>query len=164
MQSRSNCIRLSILFDFYYYEPIKNKMVANEEEPSIAVQKYPVIFDKSNKDFHRKGVKKRTGKTFSFLVFIYYLHPDVFLFPFLFWRLLLLLKMTRITARRWCLLTPFWKQQFYVLKLINKNVLEWFQLIMCKEHTVSRSTNLLSRNYTTLCFWLRKEGRRIPKI
>ena len=33
-------------------------MVPNEQELSIAVQKYPVIFDKSNKDFHRKDVKK----------------------------------------------------------------------------------------------------------
>ena len=33
-------------------------MAANKEELSVAVQKYPVIFDKSNKDFHRKDVEK----------------------------------------------------------------------------------------------------------
>ena len=29
-------------------------MAASEEELFIAVQKYPVVLDKSNKDFHRK--------------------------------------------------------------------------------------------------------------
>ena len=37
-------------------------------------------------------------------------------------------------------------------KLINKNVLEWFLLII--KHTLDRSTNLFSRNQPTLCFWL----------
>ena len=40
------------------------------------------------------------------------------------------------------------------------NVLEWFLLIMCNEHTLSRSTNLLSSNHLTLCFWLRREDRK----
>ena len=53
-QSRSNCIRLNILFDCFSYEQIKNKMAANEEELFIAVQRYPVVFDKSKKDFDRK--------------------------------------------------------------------------------------------------------------
>ena len=57
-QSCSNCIRLNIFFDCFSHEQIKNKTAANKEELSIAVQKYPVIFDKSNKDFHRKDVKK----------------------------------------------------------------------------------------------------------
>ena len=33
-------------------------MTANKEELSITVQKYCVIFDKSNNDFHCKDVKK----------------------------------------------------------------------------------------------------------
>ena len=53
-QSRSNCIRLNILFDCFSYEQIKNKMAASEEELFIAVQRYTVVFDKSNKDFNRK--------------------------------------------------------------------------------------------------------------
>ena len=40
------------------------------------------------------------------------------------------------------------------------NVLEWFLLIMCNEHTLSRSTNLLSSNHLTLCFWLWREDRK----
>ena len=57
VQSRSNCIRLNILFDCLSYEQITNKMAANKEELSVAVQKFPVIFDLSNKDFHRKDVE-----------------------------------------------------------------------------------------------------------
>ena len=30
---------------------------------------------------------------------------------------------------------------------------------MCKEHTLSRSTNLLRRNHSTLCCWLKGDGR-----
>ena len=56
-QSRSNCIRLNVLFDYFCYGHIK-KITTNEKEPSIAIQKYPVIFDKSNKDFHRKDVRR----------------------------------------------------------------------------------------------------------
>ena len=49
--------------------------------------------------------------------------------------------------------------------LINKNVLEWFLLKICKEHTLPRSTNLFSKNHphTTLFFWLIKEGWQMPK-
>ena len=37
-------------------------MAASEEELFIVVQKCPVIFDKSNKGFHRKDVKKNVWK------------------------------------------------------------------------------------------------------
>ena len=43
----------------------------------------------------------------------------------------------------------YFGQVFVFCRLINKNVLEWFILIMCKEHILSRSTNL-SRNHPTL--------------
>ena len=33
-------------------------MATSEKELAISVQMYPVIFDKGNKDFHRKDVKK----------------------------------------------------------------------------------------------------------
>ena len=56
-QSHSNCIRLNILFDWFSYKQIK-KMAANEEEPSIVVQKYPVFFDKSNRYFHHEYVRR----------------------------------------------------------------------------------------------------------
>ena len=46
--------------------------------------------------------------------------------------------------------------------LFCKNVLEWFLLITCKEHTLTRSTTLFSRNYPKLCFWLRRECRQMP--
>ena len=47
-------------------------------------------------------------------------------------------------------------------RLINKNELKWLLLIMCKEHSLRRSTNLFSRNHRTLYFWLRREGRQMP--
>ena len=50
---------------------------------------------------------------------------------------------------------------FVFCRLINKNVLEWFLLIMYKEHALIRSTNLFSRNHPLLCFSLRKEGRQM---
>ena len=41
--------------------------------------------------------------------------------------------------------------------IIKKKCMGWFLLIMCKEHTLTRSANLLSRNHPTvtleLCFW-----------
>ena len=40
-QLHSDCLRLNILFDCFSYEEMKNKMAANEEKLSIAVQKYP---------------------------------------------------------------------------------------------------------------------------
>ena len=40
-QLNSDCLRLNILFDCFSYEEIKNKMAANEEKLSIAVQKHP---------------------------------------------------------------------------------------------------------------------------
>ena len=36
--------------------------------------------------------------------------------------------------------------------LIKQKVLEWFLLILCKEHALSRSTNRVSRNYPTFVF------------
>ena len=33
---------------------------------------------------------------------------------------------------------------------------------MCKDHALSRSTNLLNKNHSTLCFCLRREGP--PKL
>ena len=56
--SRSNCISLNVLFDSFSYEQIKNKMAANKEELPIAVQKYPAIFNKSNKGFHHKPQRR----------------------------------------------------------------------------------------------------------
>ena len=37
-------------------------MATNEEELSISVQKCPVTFDKSSKDFHRKDAKKNASQ------------------------------------------------------------------------------------------------------
>ena len=49
------------------------------------------------------------------------------------------------------LTATFYFGKVYVFcRLINKNVLEWFLLIMCKEHSLRRSTNLFSRNHPTL--------------
>ena len=45
----------------------------------------------------------------------------------------------------------FFGQVFVFCRLINKNVLKWY-LLMCKEHTVSRHTNL-NRNHPALCFY-----------
>ena len=46
----------------------------------------------------------------------------------------------------------FYFEQVFVFSRLTKNVLEWFQQIMCKEHTLAISTNLLFRNCLTLCF------------
>ena len=57
-------------------------------------------------------------------------------------------------------LTSYLKHFFVVVvfcKLINGNVFEWFLPIMCKEHTLNRFTNLLSKNHPTLFFCLRRE-------
>ena len=56
----------------------------------------------------------------------------------------------------------YFGQVFVFCRFINKNVLEWFLLIICKEHTLTRSTNLFSRNHLTLCFSLKREGRQMP--
>ena len=51
-----------------------------------------------------------------------------------------------------CLFAMFdFGQVFIFCRIINKNVLKWFQP-MCKEHTLIRSVNTLSRNHLTLCF------------
>ena len=56
----------------------------------------------------------------------------------------------------------YFEHVFALCMLINKNELEWFLLIICKEHPLHRSTNLFSRNHPTLCFWLIREGRQMP--
>ena len=48
----------------------------------------------------------------------------------------------------------YFGQVFVFCWSINKNVLEWFLLIISEKYTLTRSTNLLSRNHSTLCFWL----------
>ena len=51
---------------------------------------------------------------------------------------------------------------FYLTSIFlqfNKNVLEWFLLIINKEYTLTRSTNLLSRSHPTLCYWLRRDAQ-----
>ena len=55
-------------------------------------------------------------------------------------------------------------QVFLFYRLISKNVLEWFLLIICKGHTLTIFTNPFSGNHPTLCFWWRREGRYIPYI
>ena len=52
-------------------------------------------------------------------------------------------------------------EQIALAAIFYLNVLEWFLLIMCKEPTLSRSTNLYSRNHPTLCLWLRRKDRKI---
>ena len=54
----------------------------------------------------------------------------------------------------------YFGQVLIFCRLINKNVLEWFLLIMCKEHTLSRSTKLINRNHPTLCFCLRRQSQK----
>ena len=52
-------IRNSIMFCSHIKTQTTNQsMAVNEEELSITVQRYPVLFDKSNKEFHRKDVKR----------------------------------------------------------------------------------------------------------
>ena len=41
---------------------VQNKMAINEEDLSISVQKYAVLFDKGYKEFHWKDVKKNAWK------------------------------------------------------------------------------------------------------
>ena len=62
-QSCLNCIQLNILFDCFSYRQIKNKLTAKKVEISIAVQKYSVMFDKSNKHFDCKDVNKNAWET-----------------------------------------------------------------------------------------------------
>ena len=53
----------------------------------------------------------------------------------------------------------YFKQFFAFCMLINKNVLEWFLLIICKEHTLPRSTNLFSRNHPKLVIFMTTKRR-----
>ena len=45
--------------------------------------------------------------------------------------------------------------QFFFFFKVNekKNMLKWFLLVICKENTLSGTTNLLIRNHPTLCFF-----------
>ena len=43
----------------------------------------------------------------------------------------------------------YFGQVFVFFRLINESELEWFLLIMCKWHTLTRSTNLFSRKHPT---------------
>ena len=45
-----------------------------------------------------------------------------------------------------------------IFYLINKDMLEWFLLIMSKEHTPIRFKSILSKDHSTLSCSLRKEG------
>ena len=49
---------------------------------------------------------------------------------------------------------------FVLCKSINKNVLEWFLPIISKNYPLRKPTNILSRNHSTFCFWLRR-GRQM---
>ena len=51
-------------------------------------------------------------------------------------------------------------EQIALAAIFYLNVLGWFLLIMCKEYTLSRSTNLLSSNHLTLCFLSRREDQK----
>ena len=50
---------------------------------------------------------------------------------------------------------------FVFCRSINKNMLEWFQLITSKEYTLTRSTNLFSTNHLTLCFCLKRKNQKM---
>ena len=50
----------------------------------------------------------------------------------------------------------YFGQVFVFCMLINKDALEWFLLIMCREHTLDRYTKLFSRKRSTFCFLLRR--------
>ena len=52
----------------------------------------------------------------------------------------------------------YFGQVFVSCMLINKNFFGCFLLILCKEHTLTRSNNLLGRNHPTLCFGSVREG------
>ena len=52
------------------------------------------------------------------------------------------------------------EQVFLFCRLTNKNVLEWFLIIICKLHTLTISTNPFSRTHPTLCF---DEGEKVGR-
>ena len=56
----------------------------------------------------------------------------------------------------------YFEKVFAFCMLINENMLEWFLLIICKEHTLLRSANFFSRNRPTLCFCLTRVDRQMP--
>ena len=49
-------------------------------------------------------------------------------------------------------------------RFISKNLLKWFLLIICKEHTLRRSRTLLSRNHPTLSFDYEDKVGRCPVL
>ena len=55
----------------------------------------------------------------------------------------------------------YFKSFFAFCMSINKNVLEWFLLIICKEHTLLRSTNLFSRNHRKLVIFMITKKRSV---
>ena len=67
----------------------------------------------------------------------------------------------RLTCQNYDIELLFLTLLLFFCKSSNKNVLEWFLLIISKECNLTRSTNLLSRNHPTLCFWLRKDTQYI---
>ena len=52
-----------------------------------------------------------------------------------------------------CAVILYFGQVFVFCRSVNKNVLEWFQLVISKIYALTRSTNLLSRNHSILCFF-----------
>ena len=66
-----------------------------------------------------------------------------------------------ITKSSPCCNILLWRQIFAFCKLISNSVLGRFLLIIYKKHTLTRSTNLLSRNHLTLCFRLKRDGRQM---
>ena len=50
----------------------------------------------------------------------------------------------------------YFGQVFVFFRLINKKMLEWFLLILCKEHTLTRSTNLVSTKPCDIMFLIKK--------
>ena len=56
----------------------------------------------------------------------------------------------------------YFEQVFAFWMLINRNMLEWFLPIKCKEHTLLRSTNLFSRNHPTLFLLNKRRSADAP--
>ena len=52
-------------------------------------------------------------------------------------------------------------QIFVFWRLINKNALKWFLLVICEEHALRRSTNRLGETTPHCVFWLRREGQQM---
>ena len=50
----------------------------------------------------------------------------------------------------------YFGQVFVLYELINKNALKWFLLTMCKEHTLSSSTNLLQQKPSPIMLLIKR--------